>query len=285
MRRRRRCSSAHALGGAIAARFAARHRDRIDRLVLVDSLGLRPFEPAPDSAPRCSVHGRARTSARTTTSGSYCALDLDAPARRAWASAGSRSRAYNLDRARDAERDGRGRRQLMERFGLPGDPAGRAGAHRACRPRSIWGRARPGDAARGGAGGERPPRLAAARDRGLRRRPAGRAARGVRRRAAPCVHPGARARGPAPAPRRRRLRRGDAALERDDRQDAGARRAAGRHRRRRPRRQPTPASAGLPRRRARRRPQHRRPRARRRRHDDRHGGACARCSSTRRLAP
>ena len=36
----------HVLGGAIAARFAARHPDRLHRLVLVDSLGLGRFRPS-----------------------------------------------------------------------------------------------------------------------------------------------------------------------------------------------------------------------------------------------
>ena len=35
------------LGGAIAARFASDHSDLIDQLVLVDTLGLEPFAPAP----------------------------------------------------------------------------------------------------------------------------------------------------------------------------------------------------------------------------------------------
>ena len=35
------------VGGAIGARFAADHGARLDRLVLVDTLGLTPFEPAP----------------------------------------------------------------------------------------------------------------------------------------------------------------------------------------------------------------------------------------------
>lgn len=37
----------HLLGGAIAARFAANHGDSVNRLVLVDSLGLGRFRPAP----------------------------------------------------------------------------------------------------------------------------------------------------------------------------------------------------------------------------------------------
>ncbi|MDN5917716.1 MAG: alpha/beta hydrolase [Pseudonocardia sp.] len=35
------------VGGAVGARFAAGHPGRLDRLVLVDTLGLTPFEPAP----------------------------------------------------------------------------------------------------------------------------------------------------------------------------------------------------------------------------------------------
>jgi pimeloyl-ACP methyl ester carboxylesterase len=37
----------HGLGGAMAARFASRHPDRLRLLVLVDSLGLDRFDPAP----------------------------------------------------------------------------------------------------------------------------------------------------------------------------------------------------------------------------------------------
>jgi pimeloyl-ACP methyl ester carboxylesterase len=37
----------HALGGAIAARFAAAHGDAIRQLILVDTFGLTPFQPVP----------------------------------------------------------------------------------------------------------------------------------------------------------------------------------------------------------------------------------------------
>lgn len=40
----------HVLGGAIAARFAVNHSDRLSRLLLVDSLGLARFRPAPTFA-------------------------------------------------------------------------------------------------------------------------------------------------------------------------------------------------------------------------------------------
>jgi pimeloyl-ACP methyl ester carboxylesterase len=38
----------HLLGGAIAARFAADHGERLSRLVLVDTFGLVPFDPSPE---------------------------------------------------------------------------------------------------------------------------------------------------------------------------------------------------------------------------------------------
>jgi pimeloyl-ACP methyl ester carboxylesterase len=37
----------HLLGGAIATRFTVEHEDRVDRLVLVDGLGLAPYRPSP----------------------------------------------------------------------------------------------------------------------------------------------------------------------------------------------------------------------------------------------
>ena len=42
----------YALGGALAARFAADRDERLSRLVLVDSLGLAPFSPRPRSGAR-----------------------------------------------------------------------------------------------------------------------------------------------------------------------------------------------------------------------------------------
>lgn len=37
----------HILGGSVAARYAVQHSDRLERLVLVDSLGLAKFRPSP----------------------------------------------------------------------------------------------------------------------------------------------------------------------------------------------------------------------------------------------
>ncbi len=53
------------LGGAIAARFAIDHGDRLSQLVLVDTFGLREFQPAPEfglalrAIPRAADRGHA----------------------------------------------------------------------------------------------------------------------------------------------------------------------------------------------------------------------------------
>jgi len=65
------------LGGAIAARFAIDHGDLIDRLVLVDTLGLEPFAPAPRfelAMHRFFANPIAATYDRFMD---FCAYDLD----------------------------------------------------------------------------------------------------------------------------------------------------------------------------------------------------------------
>ena len=79
-----------AAGGAIAARFAARHPDRLDRLVLVDTLGLRPFEPTPEFGAALKAFVGDPNERTHDDLWRRCALDLDACAS-AWASAGRRS--------------------------------------------------------------------------------------------------------------------------------------------------------------------------------------------------
>lgn len=110
----------HVLGGALAARFAAERGDRIRRLVLVDSLGLAPFRPAPEfgqaltgflANPSADSHDRLWT---------RCAFDLDALRGRL----GERwdwIKAYNLDRARDPEIRS-AQQVLLERFGMTAIP-------------------------------------------------------------------------------------------------------------------------------------------------------------------
>jgi pimeloyl-ACP methyl ester carboxylesterase len=67
----------HVLGGAIAARFAARHGDRLRALVLVDSLGLAPFRPSARFAARF-LGFQARPNERTFERFmGQCAFDLD----------------------------------------------------------------------------------------------------------------------------------------------------------------------------------------------------------------
>lgn len=108
------------LGGAIAARFASRHAHRISRLVLVDTLGLAPFEPAPEfgralgeflQQPSADTHDRLWR---------RCAFDLDT-LRTGMGESWERLKAYNLDRARTASLQATQQR-LFEHFGLPAVP-------------------------------------------------------------------------------------------------------------------------------------------------------------------
>ncbi len=106
----------HVLGGAIAARFAIEHVDRLGRLVLVDSLGLARFRPAPRFA-----LGLARFAARPSDR-SYnrfmdqCAFDLDG-LRQRMGSEWEPFADYNLELARAPSAGAAGK--LFRRVGLP----------------------------------------------------------------------------------------------------------------------------------------------------------------------
>ena len=107
----------YALGGAIAARFASDRSDRIGRLVLVDALGLSPFEPAPEFG--IALHEFLADPTPRTHDALWhqCALDLDALRQRM----GERwepFEAYNLDRARTPSVQ-TALESLMEQFGFP----------------------------------------------------------------------------------------------------------------------------------------------------------------------
>lgn len=108
------------LGGAIAARFAASRSDRLRSLVLSDSLGLSPFQPAPEFG--AALMGFLSDPNEETHEELWqrCAYDLDRMRNRMGA-AWDRIRAYNLDRAQDASlrptQEG-----LMEQFGFPEVP-------------------------------------------------------------------------------------------------------------------------------------------------------------------
>lgn len=127
----------HLLGGAIAARFASKHGDRLSRLVLVDSFGLAWFRPAPRFA-LALIRTLARPSERNYERFMrYCALDREGLRRRMGAS-WEALREYSLDRAR-APGVKAAMRALMWRLGVPAIPA--ADLARIAVPTTlIWGR-------------------------------------------------------------------------------------------------------------------------------------------------
>ena len=127
----------HLLGGAIAARFASEHGDRVSRLVLVDALGLSWFRPAPRFA-LALIRSFARPSERNYEHFmQYCAFDRD-DLRQRMGERWEPLRAYTLDRAR-APGVKAAMRALMPRLGVPPIPA--AVLERITAPTTlIWGR-------------------------------------------------------------------------------------------------------------------------------------------------
>ncbi len=110
----------HLLGGAIAARFAARYGDRLAQLVLVDSLGLAPFRPAPKFA-FTMMHFMVRPSERTYDRFmKQCSLDLD-ELRDQMGERWEPFAAYNVASARNKETKS-ALRALMREVGLPTIP-------------------------------------------------------------------------------------------------------------------------------------------------------------------
>lgn len=108
------------LAGAIAARFAIARSDALSRLVLVDTLGLGPFQPTPE-------FGRALTEfiAQPTEDAHdrlwrRCAFDLDG-LRDRMGESWELIKAYNLDRANTTSLQSH-QRSLMELFGFPAIP-------------------------------------------------------------------------------------------------------------------------------------------------------------------
>ena len=90
----------YAPGGAIAARFAAGHGDRMSRLVLVDALGLTAFEPAPEFGRALNAFlAQPERSAPTTTCGAT-ARTISTALRERMGDRWEPFRAYNVDRAR-----------------------------------------------------------------------------------------------------------------------------------------------------------------------------------------
>jgi FAD/FMN-containing dehydrogenase/pimeloyl-ACP methyl ester carboxylesterase len=107
----------NALGGAIAASFAARHGDRLERLVLVDALGLREFEPTPEFGAALQAFMAEPTLQTHEGLWRHCAHDLDR-LRHELGGRWDSFAAYNLDRARTPS-VAASLGDLMHRFGLP----------------------------------------------------------------------------------------------------------------------------------------------------------------------
>lgn len=125
------------VGGALAAAFAARHGDRLRGLVLVDSLGLAPFQPAPAFGQALGHFLQHPTGATHDQLWRQCAFDLDT-LRRGMGDVWTDIAAYNLDRAQSPDTNGT-RQGLMESLGLPALP--RTDLERIAVPTTlVWGR-------------------------------------------------------------------------------------------------------------------------------------------------
>lgn len=126
----------HVLGGAIAARFAVAHGERLDRLVLVDALGLGRFRPSPGFA--LSMIGfLARPNERTYDRFmQQCSYDPDG-LRKQMGESWAPFVAYNIDRACAPGAKVSGR--MMRTLGMPRIPAENL-ARIAVPTTLIWGR-------------------------------------------------------------------------------------------------------------------------------------------------
>ncbi|MFE0823595.1 alpha/beta fold hydrolase [Streptomyces sp. NPDC058847] len=112
----------HLLGGAIAARYAVRHGDHLSHLVLVDTLGLGSYRPAPSFAfPLMGFVARPTPRTRDRLF-NRCFLDMD----RVGEQAGEHWQPlleYALDRARTPSVQAALRR-LIPRVAMPAIPSG-----------------------------------------------------------------------------------------------------------------------------------------------------------------
>jgi pimeloyl-ACP methyl ester carboxylesterase len=127
----------HLLGGSIAARFAARHSDRLSGLVLVNSFGLGRFRPAPSFAFALIRHTARPTARSADHLWRTCTVDLDA-VRDDMDGRWEPFEAYYLDRSRDPDAKA-ALRALMGKVGVPVIPAEDL-ARIAVPTTLIWGR-------------------------------------------------------------------------------------------------------------------------------------------------
>jgi pimeloyl-ACP methyl ester carboxylesterase len=126
----------HVLGGAIGARFAVNHSDRLRRLVLVDSLGLARFRPAPKFALTMLAFLTHPTDRTYTRFMRQCSFDLDR-LRRELGPRWEPFLGYNLECARGPNAKIVGR--LFREFGIPRIPPDDL-ARIAVPTTLIWGR-------------------------------------------------------------------------------------------------------------------------------------------------
>jgi pimeloyl-ACP methyl ester carboxylesterase len=111
----------HLLGGAIAARFASRHGDGVDRLVLVDTFGLKRLRPSPRFA-AALIRFLARPTERSYERFmGQCLADPGEFDRQLGATSVA-LRDYSLDRAR-SPRVKSAMRILMREMGVPAIPS------------------------------------------------------------------------------------------------------------------------------------------------------------------
>ena len=127
----------HLVGGAIAARFASDHGARLARLVLVDSFGLVPLQPAPDFGLAMQEFLAQPTEDTHERFWQHCSYDLTG-LRQQMGERWEPFQAYNLDRAR-APRVQAAIGALMGQFGMQAIPAAEL-ARIAVPTTLIWGR-------------------------------------------------------------------------------------------------------------------------------------------------
>lgn len=116
----------HLLGGAIAARYAVQHTDRLARLVLVDTLGLKWFRPRLQFAiPMVRFMAKPTPESRDRLF-NECFVDFDQVGER-FGDVWDDLRDYALDRAQRPENQA-ALRSLMPRVGVPPIPSGALGS-------------------------------------------------------------------------------------------------------------------------------------------------------------
>jgi len=138
----RTCRSApalvgHGLGGAIAARFAATHGNRVAPLVLVDSYGLGRFRPAPGFALALLAYVMRPTERTQERLFRQCMVDHQA-LREQLGERGPLVEAYTLSGARDPGQKA-ALRSIMPQLGLPAIPPADL-ARIAASTTLVWGR-------------------------------------------------------------------------------------------------------------------------------------------------